>query len=722
MARSRSLSPRFLIFLPLLAVLLIGLACGGTEETPAPQPTPTLAPTPTPVDVAAIASGLQEVIKGTVEEAMKEQQPAAESPISQEDLRRLVEQAIAATAPEEASPEDIRNMVAAAVAAAAQPGVTKEEVSELVARAVAESAGEALTAAEVQEIVAMAVATPTPLPTAVPSFMWMAPDWVSQGKQGGVIPMSTLGGRDEWDPHQGSGTLSYTHSSPLFSHLVRFNPVKPDEIAGDLARSWTLSDDGSSYTFVLWDAQWTDGEPVTAEDIKFSLDRMVEEGQPRPKAKRIAPYYAGSEVIDNRTVRVDLKIAGSPAFLQYLGVDSMKIMPKHIGDMFDLSTPEGKEELNLHFKSRDNIVGSGPFRLVEYVPETEYEHERNPNYFKDGLPFLDGMKVFFITDANRLTAAYRAEQVLMPNFGDIGLSVRDLEQMERDLAGQIVLHWVPPHGFDGTFVNPERPPFDNAKVRKAIYLAIDRLDYIDTLLAGRGTMGTPFPPRTWMTPSDEVVAKWPGFRYVDIHTGEPVLNYYGRDDVEKDPLDMVKARALLEEEGYTAENPLEWTYTAFNLQYHKSVALLLKEQWEKLDNVKVEIKLVDIPTGFSELREGKYDMGMVTAPIAISDSDDVFQSFYKDACATYRTCFSPTRMQELFDLSSKEPSQSRRQELVREAGEIIRQGEGYWRGIAWIERFSSPVNVKVKNYHVPLTLDYGTQYEQIWLEDPSEFN
>ena len=178
----------------------------------------------------------------------------------------------------------------------------------------------------------------------------------------------------------------------------------------------------------------------------------------------------------------------------------MKIMPKHIGDMFDLSTPEGKEELNLHFKSRDNIVGSGPFRLVEYVPETEYEHERNPNYFKDGLPFLDGMKVFFITDANRLTAAYRAEQVLMPNFGDIGLSVRDLEQMERDLAGQIVLHWVPPHGFDGTFVNPERPPFDNAKVRKAIYLAIDRLDYIDTLLAGRGAMGTPFPPRTWMTP------------------------------------------------------------------------------------------------------------------------------------------------------------------------------------------------------------------------------
>ena len=66
------------------------------------------------------------------------------------------------------------------------------------------------------------------------------------------------------------------------------------------------------------------------------------------------------------------------------------------------------------------------------------------------------------------------------------------------------------------------------------------------------------------------------------------MNYYGRDDVKKDPLDIVKARALLEEEGYTAENPLEWTYTAFNLQYHKSVALLLKEQWEKLDNVKVE--------------------------------------------------------------------------------------------------------------------------------------
>ncbi|MCE2464402.1 MAG: hypothetical protein J4F46_10990, partial [Dehalococcoidia bacterium] len=114
----------------------------------------------------------------------------------------------------------------------------------------------------------------------------MAPEWVSPGKRGGVIPKSPLGGRDEWDPHQGSGTLSYTHSSPLFSHLVRFNPVKPDEIGGDLAKAWTLSDDGSSYTFVLYDAQWSDGEPVTAADVKFRLERMIEEGQPRPKTKR----------------------------------------------------------------------------------------------------------------------------------------------------------------------------------------------------------------------------------------------------------------------------------------------------------------------------------------------------------------------------------------------------------------------------------------------------
>ena len=167
MSHNRIFNPRFLLLLPLLAVLIIGLACGGEDgETTTLQPTATPAPTPTPVDVAAIASGLQEVIKGSVEEALREQAGAADEPISPEDLQKLVEAAVEASVPPGTSPLEIQRMVQEAVEASAQPGLSRDEVADLVASAVAESAGESLTAEEVQSIIAMAVATPTPLPVA----------------------------------------------------------------------------------------------------------------------------------------------------------------------------------------------------------------------------------------------------------------------------------------------------------------------------------------------------------------------------------------------------------------------------------------------------------------------------------------------------------------------------------------------------------------------------
>jgi ABC-type transport system substrate-binding protein len=555
------------------------------------------------------------------------------------------------------------------------------------------------------------------VPTATPVTGFVAPDWVKDGKQGGVLLQSTLGSQDLWDPHQGGGTLVASASSPLFSQLLKFNPVQPDEIVGDLAYNWELNGDGSFTFFIDSDAVWSDGVPVTAADVKFSLDRMVEDGRPRPKVGRIKPYYDSTDIIDDHTIQVNMKIAGSPAFLQYLGINLMKILPKHVADQFDTSTDEGKAALEEHYGKKENVVGSGPFLMVKYEPEVEYEHRRNPNYFKDGLPFVDSIEVYTITDRTRLVAAYKANQVLMPAQDDIGLGVRDLEAMEKELAGQVILHWVPPNGFDGTFVNPDRAPFDDARVRKALYLSIDRLEYIKTLLSGRGQMGTPFLPRTWMTPPDDVVATWPGFRYVHKETGEPVLDYYGRDDVVKDPRDIAEANALLADAGYGPDNPLSWTYTVFTLAYHTDVAALLREQWKVNIGAEVTLAPKDIPTGFAELRGGDYQMGMVTAPITISDSDEVFLAYFQPGCASYRSCYQTPELDDLFNKTAREADASKRQEMVQQAGEIARQGEGYWRGIAWIERFSVPINVKVKNYHQNLTLDYGMTHEHLWLDE-----
>ena len=312
MAHNRVLSPRFLVFLPLLAVLIIGLACGADEETPTPRPTAT------PV----------------------------------------------------------------------------------------------------------AVATPTslPLPTADAAFGWEQPTWVSNGKYGGVLPMSSLNWRINWDPHQQTGLLDSAVSSGFYNQIMRWDHQDRDELIGDLVKTWELTPDGG-YLFKLYEgAMFLDGESVNADDVKFSLDRMVEEGRPRPKTGKIRRYYDSSEVIDDRTIKVNLKIPSSPAFLQLLAVENYKVIGKHVGD----AHPDLDERAEFLNNDRQNINGSGPFMFKDFQEGVLVEWQRNPNCWKEGLPFLDGIRMFLIEDATRLIAAYKAEQVLMPNFGDTGMGVRDL--------------------------------------------------------------------------------------------------------------------------------------------------------------------------------------------------------------------------------------------------------------------------------------------------------
>ena len=118
--------------------------------------------------------------------------------------------------------------------------------------------------------------TATTSPTATPEAMEQ-PAWVQQGKRSRVLNMLAFVSPDHWDLHQSCCAGGPGTAAALFNNLVQQNPVDPDELEGNLAKSWTLSSDSMSYTFEINKADWTDGEPVTAADVKFSLDRMAED-------------------------------------------------------------------------------------------------------------------------------------------------------------------------------------------------------------------------------------------------------------------------------------------------------------------------------------------------------------------------------------------------------------------------------------------------------------
>jgi len=180
-------------------------------------------------------------------------------------------------------------------------------------------------------------------------------DWVKKGKKGGSVDLYGTANPELWDPHRGATRNAIHPTRSMFNGLVMYSPFPPtDQIIGDLAKSWEVSNEGLTYTFKIHEnVKWWDGQPVTAEDVAFSLDRMVEEGEPRPRTGVLRNFYKNSEVIDPTTVAVNLTFPAA-AFLPFLAIDYMMVLPKHVVESgVDIGIPA-------------NIVGSGPFKHVGY--------------------------------------------------------------------------------------------------------------------------------------------------------------------------------------------------------------------------------------------------------------------------------------------------------------------------------------------------------------------
>ncbi len=250
--------------------------------------------------------------------------------------------------------------------------------------------------------------TPAAVPTAEPAMASSTGYWkefVDQGKYGGVLREGHIYENDHWSPWVGCCNRSIFIARNPYNLLVMRDPADQDTIVGDLAESWDWAADGNSVNFHLaQNATWFDGQPVTADDVVFSLDNMSDLDQIRPRTRNVAPYYASSEAIDTHTVKVNTRFSNPAALLPFLTVDFMVMHPKHV--------LEGKPaDVADFFADPENLVGSGAFMYKGRELGSSMEVEKNPNYFKVGLPFLDGIKVFVINDKSRLASALEVGQI-----------------------------------------------------------------------------------------------------------------------------------------------------------------------------------------------------------------------------------------------------------------------------------------------------------------------
>src|SRR5829696_1573511 len=199
---------------------------------------------------------------------------------------------------------------------------------------------------------------------------------------GGILKVGLQSDPTALDPQKQSLTAIWHVIEHIYNGLTR---IKPDlTVEPALAERWDISEDGTSYMFVLREGvTFHDGTPLKASDVKFTFERLVDPETASTSAAELASMES-IEATDDRTVLITLN-APDAAFLTNLAQPALVIYSEAF------------------VKANNNDIsqvamGTGPFRFVEYVPNTRIVLEKNPDYWEEGLPYLDGIEMTIAAD------------------------------------------------------------------------------------------------------------------------------------------------------------------------------------------------------------------------------------------------------------------------------------------------------------------------------------
>jgi peptide/nickel transport system substrate-binding protein len=424
--------------------------------------------------------------------------------------------------------------------------------------------------------------------------------------------------------------------------LVRANQ-EANGIIPDLAESWDISDDGLVYTFHLRDAKFSDGSPVTAQDAAFSLTRVRDD----PESVQSAVYQImkSIEAPDDRTVVITLAEPSSP-FLATLAMFAAAILPEKV-----------VTELGEDFS--DAPVGAGAFHLAEWRRGDVVKLEANEHYWEEGLPKLDGVEWYVVTDDNTRILKVEAGELDGAMFIPFN-RVADLEANP-----DINVHLDPSTREDKLLLNNEHGKLASKNVRQAINMAIDLQSIVDAVTFGHGTVANSYIPAGAM--------------------------YYNPDNPLY-PYDPEKAKAMLEAEGAT-DISLALMIDAGN-KVEEQTAILMKDQLAKV-GINVEIEKVDPGQTWDLMFGGDYDMSISywTNDIIDPDQKSTF-SLGMDSNMDFLTRYQGEKAAELVAQGRVELDPDKRRDIYYQLQAIAKED------VPWIDLYYSPFrNISRTNVH-----------------------
>ncbi len=506
-------------------------------------------------------------------------------------------------------------------------------------------------------------------------------------KRGGmftyVIPAD---GPPSLDAHRETTYATVHATAPFYSVLIRINPMNPQSPADfvcDLCTEMPRpADDGKTWTFTIKDGvKFHDGSPLTAHDVAASWQAIV---HPKPGGQSSArePYFIMVDTItatDARTVVFKLKFP-TAAFLPALGDPFAYIYKKEILDR----DPHWFEK---------NVMGSGPFRFVEYQIGQSVKGERNPDYHQKGLPYLDGFTAIFAPKQAVAIDAMRADRA-GAEFRGMPPSARD--QLLKELGDKITIQTGDWNCVNMITANHKKKPFDDARVRRALALAIDQwkgAPALSKIANVRTVGGVVFPGSPLAATREElqrIAGYWP--------------------DIEKS---RAEARRLLKEAGVEG---LTFELQNRNVdQPYKYIATWVIDEWSKI-GVKATQKV--LPTGpfFDGLRAGTFDVTVdFNCQGLVNPLMDIGKYLPRSVYAENYGNYEDQKVIDLYQAILHETDAAKQRSLMREYETHVLDTQAHAIMMPWWERIV-PMRSYVKGWKISPSHYVNQDLATIWLD------
>src|SRR2546425_2747889 len=372
--------------------------------------------------------------------------------------------------------------------------------------------------------------------------LWMGLGWAQQPRYGGTLRLALPGDPAFYNANQGPapGAQAGWTGSNIYNSLLTMTPPPELKIVPALAKSWDVLDEGRTYVFHLEEGvKFHDGTDFDAAAAKWNIDRILD-----PEVKSwVRTYYEDItqvEVVDTYTLRIRLK-------------EPSGALPIALGGYFQgilMASPKAFETYGKDWLYHP--VGTGPFTFKEWIPGKHVILEKNPQYFKPGLPYLDTLEYRIMKDPLTASTALRAGEIdFLSRVPMQQVPILDKSPSLRLVTGLDMAPTI-------AFLNMRVKPFDDVRARRAVGgYGLDRVEIAKVAFQGRAT------------PLVSVLA--PGVHdAIDLHEMYP----YRPDE----------AKRLLQELGFDEKNPLRFTMLVGNQDMTLSdVATLLKNQMAKID-------------------------------------------------------------------------------------------------------------------------------------------